>query len=109
MSQFILLYKGPTTPMEEMTSENNENIAKEWQDWMDGIGESLVDMGSPMHKGLTIFDDGTEDVATEITGYSIIEADSLEEAKKLLYNHPFLSDSSGDYAVEIFELQPIVM
>lgn len=109
MAQFILLYKGPATPMEEMTPDKSEEITKAWQDWMDEIGVSLVEMGSPMAKGVTVIDDGTEDVATELTGYSIIEADSLEDAKKLLHNHPFLSDSNGDYAIEIFELQPVVM
>jgi len=76
---------------------------------MDEIGVNLVEMGSPMGKGIAVVDDGTEDVATELTGYSIIEASSLDEAKRLLNNHPFLSESNGDYAVEIFELQPIVM
>lgn len=109
MAQFILLYKGPATPMEEMTPEKSDEIMKSWQDWMDEIGTSLVEVGSPMTKGIAIVDDGTEDVATELTGYSIIEATNLDEAKKLLNNHPFLSDSNGDYAVEVFELQPVIM
>jgi len=28
MAQFILLYKGPSTPMEEMTPEKNDEILK---------------------------------------------------------------------------------
>jgi len=109
MSQFIILYKGSTTPIEEMSPEKNDEITKAWQDWMEEIGDSLVEMGSPMGKGIAVVDDGTEDIATELTGYSIIESGSIDEAKKMLNNHPFLSESNGDYSIEIFELQPVVM
>ena len=43
----------------------------------------------------------------ELAGYSIIEAVDMSAAKALVDGHPFLSGSTGDFAVEIHELMPV--
>jgi hypothetical protein len=49
-------------------------------------------------------DDGTEATAGDLIGYTIVEADDLAAAKALTDGIPFLADSDGKCAVEIFEL-----
>jgi hypothetical protein len=52
-------------------------------------------------------DDGTVGKATQINGYSFVEADSMDAAKALVGGHPFLSEGSGRFSVEIHEVQPL--
>lgn len=44
-----------------------------------------------------------------ITGYNIVDAETLDAAKALCDNHPFLVDASADFSVDVYELNPIQM
>lgn len=109
MSKFILLYKGPATPMDQITKEQGEQIMAGWQAWMERLGSSLVDIGQPMANGKSIVDDGSTGTPLDLTGYSIIEAENIDAASALVEGHPFLSAKSGKFSVEIFELLPLPM
>ncbi len=74
---------------------------------MGKIGKALVDMGQPMANGVAVVDDGSLGTATQLSGYSIIQAKDMETAKSLVTDHPFLSDHSGEFSVEIHELFPV--
>ena len=52
-------------------------------------------------------DDGSAGTTTSLTGYSIVEADSMNGARALAYGHHYLSDGQGDYAIDIYELLPL--
>src|SRR6478672_2273147 len=99
MAKFIYLYRGPATPMSDLTPEQGaERMAK--------VGAALVDGGSPFGSRASVRDDGTEGPAGDLIGYTIVEADDLAAAKALTNGLPFLSGSDGKCAVEIFELLP---
>ena len=80
-----------------------------WGAWMGRVGDALVDLGAPASPGAVVVDDGSEGVAGDVTGYTIVSADDLVGAQALLAGHPMLSDSDGMYSVEILELHPIEM
>jgi hypothetical protein len=40
-------------------------------------------------------------------GYTIVEADILDDAQALVKDHPFLSEGNGRFSIEIFELLPM--
>jgi YCII-related domain len=107
VAKFILLYNGPATPMEEMTSEQGQAVMEKWQAWMGRVGDALIDVGAPMANGEAIVDDGSSGTATQLNGYTIVEADDANAVKALLDDHPFLSDRSGKFSVEIHELLPV--
>jgi hypothetical protein len=107
VAKFILLYNGPATPVDNMTPEQMQEVMGKWQSWMEGVGSAMTDMGAPMANGETIVDDGSARPATELAGYTMIEADDMAAAKSLVDGHPFLSGSTGGFAVEIHELMPI--
>lgn len=109
MKKFILLYKGPATPMDKMTPEQGQQQMAGWQTWMSKVGEALVDMGSPMSGGRAVVDDGSAGTASEMNGYSILQAEDMDTALALVDGHPFLSDKSGRFSVEVFELLPVPM
>ena len=107
MSKFMLLYNGPATPAEEMDPELTQKIMGAWKNWMEKLGPAMVDMGQPMTNGKTVVDDGSDGLPPLLTGYSIIEASDIDEAVKLVDDHPFLSDQTGKFSVEVFELMSV--
>jgi hypothetical protein len=107
VSKFLFLYKGPATPMEDFTPDQNAEQMAAWGAWLGKVGSSLVDAGAPFGARAAVSDNGTSPAPSDQNGYSIIEADSLEAAKAFTDGHPFLSEGKGRFTVEIFELVPM--
>lgn len=107
MAKFIYLYRGPSTPMSDLTPEQGAERMAAFGAWMARVGTALVDGGSPFGSSASVRDDGTEGIAGDLIGYTIIEADDLATAKALTDGLPFLSKSDGKCAVDIFELLPM--
>lgn len=95
MKRFLLLYSGPPTPPDA----SHEG----WPEWFKGIGDALVDRGSPMANGFVVHSDGTtSDDASGLNGYGIIQAEDRREALELLRTHPILA--LGEWSIEVFEV-----
>jgi hypothetical protein len=96
MTRYLLLYRGPVTP----PGASHEG----WPEWFAGIGEAVVDQGSPMRNGFVVNGDGSvgEDAAYR-NGYSIVQAEDRARVVELLQGHPFLT-YGPEYAIEVFEL-----
>lgn len=83
--------------------EDNSEQSALWATWFSSLGEHLVDGGNPfspsaeakISEGIVTHDPDT------VSGYSIISADSLEEATELAKNCP-LALAPG-CAVKIYE------
>lgn len=96
MKAFILLYTGPPTPRDA----SHEG----WPEWFDGVGDRLVDLGSPMLDGFVVRADGSiSDSAAPLNGFSIVAAEDRDDAVGLIQNHPFLA-LGRDYTIEAFEV-----
>ena len=104
MAKFIYLYRGPATPISDSTPEQDAERMAAFSAWMEKVGAALVDVGSPFGTSASVRDDGTEGTAGDLIGYTIVEADDLAGAKAFTEGLPFLSNSDGKFAVEIFEL-----
>jgi hypothetical protein len=107
MAKYMMIYKGEATDMSEMTPEQGAEVMAKWETWMGRIGNALSDVGAPFGAGTSVVDDGSTTETAAMTGYSIVEADSLEAAAALADGHPYLSDSDGKYAIDIFELEAV--
>lgn len=107
MAKFILLYNGPATPLDQMTEEQSAKVNAGWKAWMERVGSAVVDMGAPMANGRVVVDDGSSGTPTPLNGYNIVQADSIDAALELVDGHPFLSDKTGNFNVEVFELMPL--
>jgi hypothetical protein len=107
MAKFIYLYRGPATPMSDLTAEQGADRMAAFGAWMAKVGAALVDGGSPFGSSTSLRDDGTEGPASDLIGYTIVEADDLAAAKALTNGLPFLSGRDGKCAVEIFQLLPM--
>ena len=104
MAKFIYLYRGPATPMSDLTPEQGAERMAAFGAWIGKVGAALVDGGSPFGPSASVRDDGTEGPAGDLIGYTIVEADDLAAATALTDGLPFLSKADGTHAVEIFEL-----
>ncbi len=105
MSKFIFLYKGPATPMDQYTEEQSAEQMAAWGAWMEKVGPALRDAGAPFTPArAAVADDGSAPEATDLNGYTIIEADDLGAATALADGHPFLAEGKGRFTLEIFEL-----
>ena len=74
---------------------------------MEKVGPALADGGAPFGSRAAVADDGSAPTPSDQNGYTIVEADNLDAAKALTDGHPFLADSTGKFAIEIFELVPM--
>jgi hypothetical protein len=105
MAKFMLLYKGPATPQADITAEVGEQLMQAWGAWMGKVGEALVDAGAPFVGSSTaVAGDGSTKSASDLNGYTIVEAPDVRAAKALCGGNPFLDDGTANFAVEIYEL-----
>ncbi|MDH3244348.1 MAG: DUF3303 domain-containing protein [Saprospiraceae bacterium] len=94
MAKFIVFYHAPAAAMQSMataTPEEKEAGLGAWMAWKEKVGNAVVDFGNPFMPGEICGADGNFSPAmNEITGYSIMEADSADALKAMLKNHPHL-------------------
>ena len=109
MPKFMIVYKGEVTDMADMTQEEMGAVMAKWAAWMQGVGPALSDVGAPFGPSTSVVDDGTSGTAVSLTGYSIVEAEDLAGAEALTAGHPYLSESKGDYAIDVYEMMPVPM
>jgi hypothetical protein len=102
MANFVLAYKGGS--MAE-TPEAQEAAMQAWMGWFGTLGSAVVDGGNPFGASTAVQSDGSRGGATaSLTGYSILQADSLDAAADLAKGCPVLA-SGG--AVEVYEALPM--
>jgi hypothetical protein len=79
-----------------------------WMNWTGRVGSAMADMGSPLGSVAVVTPAGsTADVSSPlIGGFSVLEADSVDAAKKLLDDHPHFH-APGDPSIEVLEFLPI--
>lgn len=94
MKKFIAIYHAAPEAMAQMTEATPEQQAegmKYWMTWKDQIGESLVDMGSPLFGGVSLAPSGVKTDSTgNISGFSIVKAENAAAAQALFHKHPHL-------------------
>lgn len=110
MKKFMVLYHAPLEAMKAMQSTTPEEQAKgmeSWMQWARECGDKLVDLGTPLMNGQQLSPDGqSKDSNKDVAGYSILQAESIEEAKKLLEGHPHLA-WNAECSIEIHETMPL--
>ena len=110
MKKFLLLYHSPKEAMEkmkDMTSEEKNAGMKPWLDWKQSMGDKLVDFGAPLASGPRILPEGNfSTIGDVVTGYTIIQAKDMDEAKDLLKDHPHLS-WTDDCSIDLYEFMPM--
>lgn len=100
MSQYVMVYLGGKPPASP--EEGQQHMAK-YMEWLSSLGDSAISPMNPLKDTNTVNPDGTVTLggATSMSGYTIIEAESVEAALSAAKSCPFL-DIGG--SLEVSEL-----
>jgi hypothetical protein len=103
MVNYLLLYAGGSMPE---TETEQKAVMKEWENWMGKLGSSLVDGGNPFTpQAKTISKDGKVSDGSGgpmPSGYSIVKANSMDEAVGMAKGCPVLKDGASIMVFETF-------
>lgn len=104
MKKFILAYYGE--PKFESPAIAAEHMAK-WKAWVGGLGDVLVDPGTPLGAAKSVSTGGVSDRAgpDRLMGFSVVKADSLERALELAKGCPYVEYGTIDVA-EVMQMKP---
>jgi hypothetical protein len=110
MKKFIVLYHAPADAMQQTANTSPEEQAKGmevWMQWAKKCGDKLLDLGSPLMNGQQISPDGKNKTSDKnVVGYSILQAENMEDAKSLLQGHPHLGWNAA-CSIEVHETMPL--
>ena len=110
MKKFIVIYHAPSEAMKQNADVSEEEMKKgmePWMIWAEKCGEKLIDLGTPLSGGLSLSHDGNSAASNkEVVGYSILNAENLQDAKSLMESHPHLNWAAG-CEIEIHESMPL--
>ena len=100
MPQYVIVYLGgnqPATP-----EEGKQHFAK-YMEWLSSLGDAAVSPANPLKNTNTVNPDGsvTNGGTTTMSGYTIVEAESMDAALDIAKACPFL-DIDG--SLEVSEL-----
>ena len=97
MKKFLFLYVGAQ-------EARSEETMRAWQDWFASVGDSFVDSGNPLGAGRYLNGRGPTDLPSgqdAITGYSLVNADSMEAAESIAATCPTVS------GIRVYEALPM--
>jgi hypothetical protein len=96
MKKFMILYVG----MWEYTPE----VMDGWKKWFEVLGNRVVDSGNPFGPGKEVSKTGKTELPQDmnaIVGYTIINAENMNEVEKLLEKCPIIT------SVRVYEAMPM--
>ena len=105
MAKYLLLYGSGRMPE---TEAEQAKVMKAWEAWFTELGPAVADPGNPFTIGGTpkkvSADGAVSDTKSPASGYSIIEADSLDQAAKLATGCPVLEGGADITVFETFDV-----
>ncbi len=97
MSNYLFVYRAPRD------YEGGGDVPSAWGSWFAELGANLLDMGNPTFDRRTI---GGGSAETVLGGYSVVAAESLDEAAQMARGCPFLALGGGVEVGELTLLDP---
>lgn len=90
--------------MANATPEQAKAGMDAWMAWAKKAGTAIVDLGMPLGN-LKKLGAKMDNAGDNVTGYSILQADSLDSATKLFNDHPHLK--MPGFSIEVLESLPL--
>jgi hypothetical protein len=105
MPNYLLAYHGGKMP--ESPEEGAEHMAK-WEAWANGLGDSLVNRGTPLGQSKSVSFSGVTDGggANPLLGYSILKAENIDAAVKMVEQSPHVNYGGTMIVAEMMEMKP---
>ena len=100
MPQYCIIYLGGAEPSSD--EEGKQQLSEYWN-WLSSLGDSAVSPANPLKNTSTVNSDGsvTSGGKTSISGFTIIEADSMGSALSIAKSCPYLKTGGS---LEVSEL-----
>ena len=103
MTKFMVLYRSSTSARDQMANATPEQMKagmEAWMQWAGKAGDAVVDLGAPLTPAAHVGPGSS--AAGEISGYSIMQADSAEAIGGVLDGHPHLNMPGN--SIEVLEM-----
>ena len=100
MANYLLVYHGGGMPQ---SADEQAKVMAAWGKWFGELGDAIVDGGNPVGQTRTIGANGAVSEgggANPASGYSVIKADSMEQAVQRAKGCPILQ---GGGSIEVCE------
>src|SRR4051812_21718946 len=113
MKDFLFVFRNDFQALGQPSPEEMQVSMKKWMDWIGNFAaqNKLIDRGNRLHgdgkvvkTGNVITDGPYAEVKELIGGYTLVKAESLEEAAEMAKNCPIL-EMGGN--VEVREINPM--
>ena len=109
MTKYVIVYHAP--PMSPDASppeaEVMKSVMQAWMAWGETVGSRMLDFGTPLAGGVRVAPGGaTSPSDRQVAGYTMIEAESFDEALELAKQHPHLN-MPGGCEIEVHEAMPV--
>ena len=103
MNQYIITYLGGDQP--SSPEEGQKHFAK-YQEWLGSLGDAAVRPMVPFKNSHTINPDGSvvEGSSVAMSGHTIIQAESIEQAVEYAKSCPFLETNGSLEVAELVEM-----
>ena len=93
MKKYMVIYLAPQATIAEMmkmSPEQQKAGMAGWNDWYKANAGHMADMGAPLGKTKRVSASGVADAHNDLTGYSVVNANSADDVAKMMKNHPHL-------------------
>jgi len=103
MAEFIIAYHGGKKPD---SPEAGAKHMERWKAWLGGLGDAVVNPGTPLGMSKMVSSDGVSDAdgPERLTGFSIVKAENMEVALEMARECPFLEMGTLEVA-EVMTMQ----
>ena len=90
MAQYLIVYLGGDQPA---SPEQGKKHFARYMEWLASLGDAVVSPANPLKDTCTINPDGSVQAGgtSTMSGFSIVEADSMEVAQEIGRTCPFLA------------------
>jgi hypothetical protein len=103
MPRYVIVYLGGDQP--SSPEEGKQHMAK-YMDWLSSLGDSAISPANPFKNTSTVNSDGIVSTGstTSMSGYTIIEAESMESALSIAKSCPFLEIGGSLEVSELMQM-----
>ena len=95
MAKYLFVYHGGSAPT---NPADIKSVMDAWGAWFGSMGAAVIDGGNPVGKSSTVKSDGSladGGGANPASGYSLVEASSLQDAHKKAAGCPILKSGGS--------------
>jgi hypothetical protein len=108
MGKFLAIFNGAADEASkaELTEQERTAFLNAWASWAQANQRAIVDPGAPLNAKRLVTAQGVEEYTDAMTGYTIIEAGSHDEAVQIFAGHPHLKLFAGN-SIAVLECPPM--